>query len=205
MSLTEQVQPLIRPRKATPAESGRIAAMLTAAFFDDPVIGWAWADPTRRRQILPGFFELMVAASLEHDHTYATEDLGGAALWMPPAALEVSDEEAAAFAAAVELVAEEFAPAVLQLFAILDHHHPHEPHYYLPIIGTRPELQGRGIGSALLAPMLERCDRQHLPAYLEATSERNQALYARHGFRIVTEIPLPDGPSLTAMWRSPRP
>jgi hypothetical protein len=34
----------------------------------------------------------------------------------------------------------------------------------------------------LLRHALERCDRDRLPAYLDATSPRNRALYARHGF-----------------------
>jgi GNAT superfamily N-acetyltransferase len=75
-------------------------------------------------------------------------------------ALEMSEEDAAAFAGAVEEVTEEFAPAVLELFAVLDEHHPHEAHHYLPIVGTRPEEQGCGVGSALLAPVLEQCDQK---------------------------------------------
>jgi GNAT superfamily N-acetyltransferase len=93
---------------------------------------------------------------------------------------------------------------VLNLFAALDDRPPHEAHYYLPIVGTKPEEQGRGIGSALLAPVLERCDREGLPAYLEATSERNKPLYARHGFTVTDEIQVPGGPTLWAMWREPR-
>ena len=92
------------------------------------------------------------------------------------------------FATAVEEATAEFAPAVLQLFATLDEHLPHEPHDYLPIVGTRPEQQGRGIGTALLGPVLERCDREQRPAYLEATSARNRTLYARLGFRVTGEI-----------------
>lgn len=204
MSL-QQVQSPIHLRKVTAIEARAVGESLAAAFFDDPVICWAWHDPQRRRQILPDFFELMVNAALECDEVYTTDDFAGAALWLPPAALHTFEDEAAAFADAVERVAHEFAPAVLQLFAVLDDHHPKEPHYYLPIIGTRPGQQGRGIGSGLLAPVLERCDRQHLPAYLEATSRRNQLLYRRHGFTVSGEIPLPGGPNLWAMWREPKP
>src|SRR5688500_5386289 len=69
--------------------------------------------------------------------------------------------------------------------------HPHEPHYYLPLAGVTPDRQGRGIGSALLQPVLDRCDRDGVPAYLEATSERNRALYERHGFVATSVIELP--------------
>jgi hypothetical protein len=54
-----------------------------------------------------------------------------------------------------------------------------------------------------MAPGLERRDREGAAAYLEATSDRNRALYERHGFRAQGAIPLPDGPTLWRMWRDP--
>ncbi len=65
-------------------------------------------------------------------------------------------------------------------------------------------MAGRGFGSSLMAPVLERCDRDGVPAYLEATSERNKQLYLRHSFEVTDEVPLPDGPTMWPMWRSPR-
>ena len=38
-----------------------------------------------------------------------------------------------------------------------------------------------------MAPVLDRCDRERIPAYLEATSERNKALYLRHGTHILAQ------------------
>ena len=52
--------------------------------------------------------------------------------------------------------------------------HLTEPHWYLPLIGVDVTKQGRGYGSALLRHALERCDRDGLPAYLEATSPLNK-------------------------------
>ena len=37
-------------------------------------------------------------------------------------------------------------------------------------------------------PVLERCDDERLPAYLETTSPRNRALYQRHGFEITGQF-----------------
>src|SRR5213078_4575676 len=61
-------------------------------------------------------------------------------------------------------------------------------------LGTDPPRQGEGIGSALLAPVLELCDRDHVPAYLESSKEQNVAFYSRHGFRVTDELHLPKGP-----------
>jgi len=72
------------------------------------------------------------------------------------------------------------------------------------LLGTWPEWQGRGLGSPLMAPVLQTCDRDRVPAYLEATSERNEQLYLRHGFEVTDEIPLPDGPRMWPMWRAPK-
>jgi hypothetical protein len=33
-----------------------------------------------------------------------------------------------------------------------------------------------------MAPVLARCDREGMRAYLDATSQRNRRLYERHGF-----------------------
>ncbi len=51
--------------------------------------------------------------------------------------------------------------------------------------------------------MLARADREGSPAYLEATSRRNRALYERHGFVTIGELTVADCPPLYAMWRPP--
>jgi GNAT superfamily N-acetyltransferase len=66
-----------------------------------------------------------------------------------------------------------------------------------------PDWQGRGIGTALLQPILERCDRDGVGAYLEASSPRNRACYERNGFKVTGTINLPDGPTMWPMWRDP--
>ena len=53
--------------------------------------------------------------------------------------------------------------------------------------------------------MLDRCDAEGLPAYLESSNPQNTLLHARHGFSQTGEIVLGDGaPTVTAMWRDPR-
>jgi GNAT superfamily N-acetyltransferase len=92
---------------------------------------------------------------------------------------------------------------------VLESGHPsepeHPPHYYLPFLGVDPPWQGRGLGGALLAPVLQRCDRESVPAYLEASTARNRALYERHAFAVTEEFKLArDAPMQWRMWRAPR-
>ena len=95
-------------------------------------------------------------------------------------------------------------PTAVRGMMQIDGAHPSEPHYYLAVLGTEPELQGGGIGSALMRPVLDMCDRDEVPAYLESSKERNIAFYARHGFRVTREMKLPKGPPVWLMWRDPR-
>ena len=94
-----------------------------------------------------------------------------------------------------------------RLAAAIDRRHGRDvpkSHYYVRDIGVLPEMQGNGLGSTLLRPTLERCDHEGLPAYLEASSERNAALYERLGFQLTTELRVAGSPPLRLMLRLPR-
>jgi ribosomal protein S18 acetylase RimI-like enzyme len=88
-------------------------------------------------------------------------------------------------------------------FAQAETLHPKEPHYYLLAIGVDPSMQGKGVGSSLLAPMAERLDREGIGAYLESSKERNLPLYERFGFKVTNPFDLKDGPRIWPMWRAP--
>jgi GNAT superfamily N-acetyltransferase len=73
-------------------------------------------------------------------------------------------------------------------------------------MGTRPELQGRGLGSEVLAPVLARCDADNVAAYCDTSTERNVRFYARHDFAVAAETDVPDGgPHVWLLARQPRP
>lgn len=100
-------------------------------------------------------------------------------------------------------------PRVVRALTVLESGHPSEPeqapHYYLAFLGVDPPWQGRGLGGALLAPILARCDREGTPAYLEASTPRNRALYERQGFAMTGEFVLGRGaPMQWRMWREAR-
>ena len=188
----------LRPRKASAVDLPDVADTLALSFYDDPVVMWLIEDGTRRRELLPGFFGAVARSYLAYDELYAVDEGVSAAVWAPP---EAEDDEE--LPAVLGEVVEEYAERLFEVFGIMEEKHPVEPHHYLFLLGTRPEWQGRGLGSSLMAPVLEMCDRDSVPAYLEATCERNKQLYLRHGFEVTGEIPLPDGPTMWPMWRSP--
>ncbi len=214
------------PRLARPDEAHELSRTLAAAFFDDPVMHWVLPDPRRRRELLPGYCGLDVLDVLDNGVAMATTDHAAVGLWAtpdPPPETRGHDDatpttatpkgygkdatppnDRAALTSELERVTEEYHPAACALFDLMKQHRPTTPHYYLALLGTRPEHQGRGLGSALLAPVLTRCDGEGAPAYTESSNPRNIRLYERHGFEVIDELTLPDGPPLWPMWREPR-
>lgn len=203
MSTTTAVAPTVR--RAAASERATLTATLTAGFMEDPVVGWMLPDPNRRRELLEPLLGLYVDAYLPHGETYVADGGNGVAVWLPPTARLFTPEQELAFAQAVKDIAGPDADRTFQLEETFARYHPSEPHYYLQLLSTVPAFQGRGIGSALLGQMLERADREGMPAYHEATTPRNRALYERHGYVSQGEFRLPDGgPPLWRMWREPR-
>jgi ribosomal protein S18 acetylase RimI-like enzyme len=94
-------------------------------------------------------------------------------------------------------------PHALGMITSLERHHPRADHYYLPYIGVAPTAQGHGLGTALLRPILDRCDRDGVPAYLEASNPRCARLYERLGFPTTATIRPLRAPPIQLMWREP--
>jgi GNAT superfamily N-acetyltransferase len=95
-------------------------------------------------------------------------------------------------------------PRAVRVQHAMAERHLLEPHFYVRTIGVRTARQGRGLGSALMRPTLERADSAGLPAYIEASTQRSAALYGRLGFLHIETLDLPDaGPRLWLMRRPP--
>ena len=204
MATTTRTADPIQVRKASTADVPRIATTLAAAFFDDPVFRWTCPDERRRRELLPAFFSLIAETLQQHDEIHLAGDGTGAALWLPPGQPPVPEDQAEAFGRRLEEIAGADAERVFAISKLIDEHHPPGSYYFLQFIAVEPTSQGRRIGSMLLAHMLERCDREGVPAYLDATSPHNKRLYERHGFRAGSQYAPQGGPPLWPMWREPR-
>ena len=191
-------------RPATPGDLEPLSATLARAFDDDPVMTWFFPDDAARRRRLPRFMAALTRISaLPHGEVYTTESCQGGALWNPPGTWRTTLAGQLRLAPAMAAQLRRRLPTAVRAFSLIERHHPTEPHWYLLMLGTEPQLQGRGIGSALMAPVLDRCDRDGMPAYLESSKESNIPFYKRHGFEVTGQVDLPGGPSMWPMWRQP--
>ena len=189
-------------RTATAEDAGRLSTALAEAFLEDPIFSWLMPNRASRPARLRRFFSIELRhLVLERGEAFTTGELTGVALSLPPGTWStppwVALLQGGCFGMRLHRPA--------GLLALIEWRHPRKPHYYFPYIGVAPPAQGQGLGSSLMRPTLDRCDEQGLPAYLEASSERNAVLYERLGFELTSELRFAGSPPLRLMMRAPRP
>jgi ribosomal protein S18 acetylase RimI-like enzyme len=185
----------------TAAEQDAAVAVITRAFSDDPVCRWILPDAGSYEAYFPQVVRAFGGAAFGRGTAFRTEGLEGVALWLPPG----SEPDVETMGALIdEAVPDAAKPDVFGFLEQQAAYHPAEPLWYLPLIGVDPSQRGLGHGSSLLRHALRECDRQHLAAYLEATSPLNKALYERHGFEEIGVIQCGSSPPMWPMIRRPR-
>ena len=192
-------------RIAELADVPALVPVLARAFADDPFICWLVRTDAKREAGFARFFELALRhLSIPFGEVYTNDEHSGAALWVPPNKWHMGLAKEilllrhfAAICGWSRLVGVQLATVPMAKA------HPTEPHHYLMVVGVDPEVQGKGVGRALLSPMLATCDRDRLPAYLETATERNLGYYQNLGFAITGEHAIKNGPKMWFMTRAP--
>ena len=192
--MTTQQQSGVTPA----ADEDRAIATITMAFSSDPIARWFLPDANRYLTYWPQVLRAFGGAAFAKGTADSIDDCSCVALWLPPG---VAPDEETMGAIATEAIAAADQEEVFGFMEQMGEFHFTEPHWYLPFIGVDVTKQGRGYGSALLRHALERCDREAVPAYLDATSPQSKALYERHGFEELGVIQAGGSPPMWPMLR----
>jgi GNAT superfamily N-acetyltransferase len=185
---------------AGPADLDILSQVIADAFHPLAPSRWLVGDPAERRRIFPGYFRLYVEHALAVGVVHTIADRSAVALWLP------AGDGAAQPAGYAERLADMTSPWTSRFTAfdaVLEARHPVGPaHEHLALLAVRPDRQGQGTGTALLAARHQALDRDGVPAYLEASDLRTRRIYLRHGYvDHGPPVELPDGPVLCPMWR----
>jgi ribosomal protein S18 acetylase RimI-like enzyme len=208
MTAVETEQPTRTVRQGTRDDVPQLAPMLARSFATCPA--WQWYLPPetpRRLERMERFFGyLLERLYLGRDgrECVTTDDRAAVALWDSPEKWKLSARDNLGLLSTMLPVFRAGLPRAVRGFSALDSNHPREPHYYLSVLGVDPELRERGLAELVMQPVLERCDRERMPAYLETGRPRSRDFFARHGFEVTEEFDLPrGGPPVWRMWREP--
>ena len=193
-------------RRVGSERTTEVATILAGAFAADPLLAWLLADVAEADMSTHrvAWWRFMIRHAPPGTELHVTGDGWAAACWHPAPAGPQPPDVVASFRRMVADLAPERATVVVESLARIGRRAPAEPHWHLAAVGVAPDHQSTGLGSRLLAPMLARCDRLGMPAYLESSNRRNLDFYRRLGFRPTGQVRTVDGQvALTLMWRSP--
>ncbi len=209
--VTESVGSHEGVRLATVGDVADLASLLARAFADDPYFGYLVASGANRtKRMQAGWTAILRYASARLTATYTTHDRAGAAIWQPPHFAAPSRVEGLRLALATARMrgwrrTRAISDAVREIDSRRRFHVP-DPHYYLEALGVDVGRQRKGIGSALVRPVLDRCDANGLAASLETANPRSLPLYERIGFRTVEKMTVRGaGLECWLMVRTPQP
>jgi GNAT superfamily N-acetyltransferase len=174
------------------------AATLAAAF-----VGYVWTDWTvaadRQEERLRRSFELLLAhVIVPYGELWVTDDCAAAAVWLPPGGNREIGRAFEEIVPALQELAGDRADANAAAESETGPLRLREPHWFLASMGTRPGQRRRGLGSAVLRPVLERA----AVAQLETSSPENIAFYRTLGFEVVASVDISGGgPTVWSMVR----
>lgn len=194
-------------RPAAFADARRLGATFARAFNDDPGMHWVLPNASTRVRRLERFFTVLLARLIDAPArlVLTTREAEAGAIWAPPGAWKLPIQRI--MPAAPGMIGAIGAHGMLRMGLHERHlgtHHPREGHWYLATLATDPAFQGQGMGSALVELVLERCDEEGFPAYLETQNESNVAFYRARGFSVVGKLDFGShAPPVWLLWREP--
>jgi ribosomal protein S18 acetylase RimI-like enzyme len=182
-----------RARTIRSLERGELpnaAALLGRAMRDNPLHVRAFgADPDTREHRLERMFVVVLPRAHAHGRVLGAFDgdtLVGVCAMVAPGECHLSTSEKLCL---TPLLAARLGPAglyrLLQWTGTWARFDPPDGHWHLGPIGVDRELQGRGIGSALLREVTNTT--RDAPAYLETDKPENVRFYQRFGFVVRAE------------------
>jgi ribosomal protein S18 acetylase RimI-like enzyme len=192
-----------------PEHLDRATTTLARAFMADPMFEWIFPDPEKRARSLQRLNRVPLAFGQRSGRATQAHDGKAVAVWVPAGQpVSIGGMVRAGILGVPFQIG--FRPFGMFMGAneTMERIHKRympEPHWYLLIVGVDPELQGRGIGSALLQEGLAQVDQAGALCYTETSVQRNVAFYERHGFRVVETATLgKGGPPAWGMRREPQ-
>ncbi len=182
------------------AEAARV---LARALVEDP--GWIYVfpDDATRLSRMTRMLTSTIAPYIDLGGSYGAAG-AAAAIWAPPGKHDLPITTQLRLLPRLAWLVGRRVAAGLRVFSAMAAGAPKEPHHYLAVLGVDPAHQGKGLGAAVLAPTLARCDDARQLAWLESTNPKNHSFYRRIGFELAHQTPIPGGPTVSFFARRPR-
>lgn len=186
-----------------PTRLPALAPVFGRAFIHEPMMRWPMGADGDLAERFTRCFGYFLEAALPLGLVWEAGRAEGAAVWIPPGQAEAWESHPWNQARILALC-DDNGRRYDAFWAWVATHDPPEPSWQLDSIAVQPELQGRGIGRALIEAGLERARAERSGAFLSTGTAANVAIYDRCGFRVYDEANAPGGgPRIWFMRRDP--
>lgn len=186
-------------RAIGPEEIDIVAGKVATGYYNDIFFRWTVPDDEKRHAIVKEYYSvyLRAAGCVAHVAQAETGEIVGATVWLPhDVDMGIYDD--------IDQVAGIYAS---HFRAVADWSHysepPMAPFYQLVGFAVEKQMQGMGIGHALLKHQLDALDALGIPTYLEAsTPYKGKGVYGKFGYQPVGELMVFDEHAiLYPLWR----
>ncbi|HEY1188683.1 MAG TPA: GNAT family N-acetyltransferase [Gemmata sp.] len=171
----------------TRRDEGAAVAALSAAFAGYPLFALLCPNAARQPVVIEAFCRFLFRTSVRCGGAFGTPDRAAVVCAWPPGSEWLSrwGGVRAGWLALAWKMGFRASWLLMRLEGEFDAarvRHAPGTHWYVPLLGVRPEAQGQGLSRAVMAPVFEAADRDRVPIYLETATEPNVAIYERFGF-----------------------
>lgn len=196
----------VNTRLADASDLDRAAEVLGDAFADYPWTRWTVDRSDHQRRIVA-----LQRIALEHfalafgaiSVSEVAGEIQSVAAWSDSAAVSAGHVDVAVRAHVAELEGSRHEASKLAERQV-ERMRPAKRHSYLGTVGTTRTMQGRGLATRTLAPLIQASDIAGLEVWLETSSESNVSFYRRLGFDVEGHVEIRGGgPDVWVMARQP--
>ncbi len=183
--------PELRPATSTDVDA--ICATVAAAFAADPA--WSFMLGSGNTAGMQAFAKVLLLPRVERGTAWIADDGQAVAMWdRIPGPADPDDANAARWADFRAEVGEQAGRRITAYEHALEAVAPPRPIWYLGVLATHPDAQGRGLASALLARGVAAAADDGWDCWLETSTLANKEFYARRGFTTQSAVEVPGGP-----------
>ena len=185
-------------RRATVEDVDRVVEVLVASHLDYAWEQWALPFDDRRERLTRLYGSDVGTLAFRSGEVWMTECGRSVAVWLPADAFAgIGPDDLRVLDASAEMAFGERLGLIAEVEGAVAAERP-PADWHLATMGTLPDAQRRGLGTAVLWPRLEALDVARATAVLETSDPGNLRFYGRLGFEAVAELAqLPHGAPTT--------
>lgn len=183
-------------REYRPEDFDKVLHVMCDAFSSDRLYEYFIEDPAQRQNFLNLFMKFRLRFGVKKGQVFVTDDVEGVIILLRPnKTMSPADLIWYGCLKAMLSCGSAQRKRIMAFNTFADTQaagQMSQPYWHISPMCVSPRAQGQGRGSALLRHGLHYIASGPYPCYLETQNPQNIPFYQTHGFRTLSDVPVPD-------------